>query len=79
MRAFHTTTYKLAKDSNGTVAARINTLGIAAIRPSSIESIACVIMFIILWMIWAKYKENLPQGRLFGIFLIWCFGFTVFI
>jgi len=33
-----------------------------------------VILFIILFLIWKKHKLNLPQGRLFGIFLIVCFG-----
>jgi phosphatidylglycerol---prolipoprotein diacylglyceryl transferase len=68
------TTYKLAKDSNGQIAAKISTLGIARHPAQLYESIACIILFALLWMIWEKYKENLPQGRLFGIFLIWCFG-----
>jgi prolipoprotein diacylglyceryltransferase len=33
-----------------------------------------VFLFIILFLIWKHYKENLPTGRLFGIFLIVCFG-----
>ena len=24
--------------------------------------------------LWSRQKENLPAGRLLGIFLIWCFG-----
>jgi phosphatidylglycerol:prolipoprotein diacylglycerol transferase len=38
------------------------------------ESISCVILFIVLYMIWNKYKMNLKPGLLLGIFLIACFG-----
>ena len=33
-----------------------------------------MILFVLLYAIWAHYKEALPPGRLLGIFLIWCFG-----
>jgi prolipoprotein diacylglyceryltransferase len=32
------------------------------------------LLFILLFSIWRRYKENIPKGRLFGIFLIDCFG-----
>jgi phosphatidylglycerol---prolipoprotein diacylglyceryl transferase len=65
---------EVVKQNNGTVAARISTLGIARHPAQLYESIACVILFILLYAIWANYRENLPPGRLLGIFLIWCFG-----
>ncbi|HMG89397.1 MAG TPA: prolipoprotein diacylglyceryl transferase family protein, partial [Chryseolinea sp.] len=42
------------------------------------ESISCVILFIFLYWLWDRQKENLPPGRLLGIFLIWCFGLRFF-
>ena len=59
---------------DGKVAARITTLGIARHPAQLYESISCVVLFLFLWWVWSKYKENLPAGRLLGIFLIWCFG-----
>ena len=59
---------------DGNVAARITTFGIARHPAQLYESIACVFLFLFLFWIWSKHKENLPPGRLLGIFLIWCFG-----
>lgn len=66
--------YQLTTQQDGTLAARINTLGIARHPAQLYESISCVFLFILLFMIWNKYREKLPTGRLFGIFLIVCFG-----
>lgn len=38
------------------------------------EAITCLILTIILFALWNKYKEATPPGRLLGIFLIWIFG-----
>ena len=38
------------------------------------ESISCVLLFLLLFLIWNKKKNNLEHGSLFGIFLIVCFG-----
>jgi prolipoprotein diacylglyceryl transferase len=59
---------------DGTLASRIVTFGIVRHPAQLYESFACVILFFLLLWIWSRYKENLPQGRLLGIFLIWCFG-----
>src|SRR5688572_5979399 len=67
--------YAIAKpDEAGGSVAKVKTYGIARHPAQLYESIACVILFIMLLLIWMKYKENLPPGRLLGIFLIWCFG-----
>ena len=66
--------YEMTTQENGALAARINTVGIARHPAQLYESISCVLLFILLFSIWRRYKENLPQGRLFGIFLIVCFG-----
>ncbi|MFZ6011434.1 MAG: prolipoprotein diacylglyceryl transferase [Bacteroidota bacterium] len=66
--------YELAPQKNGNLAARISTFGIARHPAQLYESFSCVLLFIGLLLIWTKYKEKLPAGRLFGIFLIACFG-----
>lgn len=66
--------YEVTTQADGTLAARIQTLGIARHPAQMYESISCVFLFILLFAIWGRYKENLPTGRLFGIFLIVCFG-----
>jgi len=66
--------YEMTTTKDGALAARINTFGIARHPAQLYESISCVLLFILLFSIWVRYKENLPTGRLLGIFLIVCFG-----
>ena len=66
--------YEIATQKDGNLAARLNVVGISRHPAQLYESISCVILFIVLFAIWAKYKQDLPEGRLFGIFLIVCFG-----
>jgi phosphatidylglycerol---prolipoprotein diacylglyceryl transferase len=66
--------YETAPQNNGSYAARIKTYGIVRHPAQLYESISCFVLFILLFGIWNKYKANLPQGSLFGIFLIACFG-----
>lgn len=42
------------------------------------ESVACLLLFLLLFRIWARDKEKTPPGRLLGIFLIVCFGLRFF-
>ncbi|WP_268123655.1 prolipoprotein diacylglyceryl transferase [Roseivirga pacifica] len=56
----------------------IHTYGIARYPTQLYEAGTCVILFLILYGIWAKYKERLPEGVLLGIFLIWIFGLRWF-
>jgi prolipoprotein diacylglyceryl transferase len=42
------------------------------------ESISCVLLFLLLYWLWSRQKQNLPSGLLFGIFLIVCFGLRIF-
>ena len=60
--------------TDGDVAARISTFGIARHPAQLYESISCVFLFLFLFWLWSQQKQNLPAGRLLGIFLIWCFG-----
>lgn len=66
--------YEMTAQENGAFAAKINTLGIARHPAQLYESISCVFLFLLLFSIWRKHRENIPTGRLFGIFLIVCFG-----
>lgn len=66
--------YELTTQEDGTLAARLSVVGIARHPAQLYESISCFILFIVLYLIWAAHKEKLPAGRLFGIFLIVCFG-----
>jgi phosphatidylglycerol---prolipoprotein diacylglyceryl transferase len=66
--------YDVALQKDGTLAARLNLLGISRHPAQLYESISCFILFIVLFLIWYKYQLALPAGRLFGIFLIVCFG-----
>ncbi len=63
---------------NGRYAAVINTFAIPRHPSQLYESISCAILFVFLFWLWSKYKENLPQGRLFGIFLVVCFTLRFF-
>lgn len=44
-------------------------------HPSQLyESASCVVLFLFLFFLWNRQKEKLPEGMLFGIFLVVCFG-----
>ena len=50
--------------------ARIQTFGIARHPAQLYEAISCVALFLFLLFIWWKHKINLPEGRIFGYFMI---------
>ena len=54
--------------------ATIKTLAIARHPAQLYESISSLILFLFLLYIWNRKKEKLPEGMLFGIFLIILFG-----
>lgn len=56
----------------------IHTWGISRHPSQLYESATSLILFFILLAIWFKWKEKTPEGLLFGIFLIWIFGFRWF-
>jgi phosphatidylglycerol---prolipoprotein diacylglyceryl transferase len=66
--------YDVATQEDGNVAARMTMTGIARHPAQLYESISCLLLFFLLYWMWARYKENLPPGRLLGWFLIICFG-----
>jgi len=62
--------YQLITETSGSLAARVSTFGIARHPAQLYEAISCVILFIVLFLMWYKDKENLPVGRIFGVFMI---------
>ena len=42
------------------------------------ESMSCLILFVILFFLYEKWKGNTPRGSLTGIFFIWIFGLRFF-
>ncbi|MBY0432764.1 MAG: prolipoprotein diacylglyceryl transferase [Cyclobacteriaceae bacterium] len=56
------------------VMARVNTFGISRHPAQLYESISCVALFLFLFFIWWKHKINLPEGRIFGYFMIILWG-----
>lgn len=55
--------------SNQTLA-QIYILGIQRHPAQLYESVSCLLLFIVLFAIWNKHKINLPEGRIFGLFLV---------
>jgi len=41
------------------------------------ESISCTLLFVLLFWLWSQHKQELVTGRLFGIFLVVCFGLRI--
>lgn len=57
-------------EKSNQVLARVDTLGIARHPAQLYESFSCVALFIFLFSIWRRHKINLPEGRIFGYFMI---------
>jgi len=66
----HDLQYNVVKEQDGTFAARVRTFGIARHPAQLYESISCLILFVFLFWYWSRYKINLPEGRIFGMFMI---------
>ncbi len=66
--------YKVTLESSGTYAAKIQTIGIARHPAQLYESISSFILFGLLLWYWIRHKSDLPEGRIFGIFLITLWG-----
>lgn len=66
--------YKADIDGDGNYTARISTFGIARHPAQLYESISCVVLFVILFLIWNRKKENTPTGLIFGLFMIILWG-----
>lgn len=62
--------YQMLKEKDGSFSARVQTFGIARHPAQLYESISCFLLFAFLLWYWSRYKINLPEGRIFGIFMI---------
>jgi phosphatidylglycerol:prolipoprotein diacylglycerol transferase len=54
--------------------ARVNITGIARHPAQLYESVSCLILFIGLFWYWNKHRIHLPEGRIFGVFLVVLWG-----
>jgi len=66
--------YQADMDGDGNYIARISTFGIARHPAQLYESISCVVLFLILFLIWNRKKEKTPTGLIFGLFMIILWG-----
>ncbi len=51
--------------------------GIARHPAQLYEALTLLILFVLLMVIWTKYKIDTPHGLLFGIFVLWVFGMRI--
>jgi prolipoprotein diacylglyceryltransferase len=61
---------QVALEASGKYGAKVTFQGIARHPAQLYESISCLILFALLLWYWSRHKLNLPDGRIFGIFLI---------
>lgn len=66
--------YTLAKNDDGSYTAVVNTYGIPRHATQLYESATSLLIFILLFALWFKYKRETPPGLLLGLFLILLFG-----
>jgi len=62
------------KDEGNHYLATVRTFGLSKHPTQIYESISYFIIFLLLYALWYKYKERLPDGLLLGLFLISVFG-----
>lgn len=56
----------------------VHTYGISRHPAQLYEAGTSIVLFLILLLIWMKYKEKTPEGLLFGLFLVILFGLRFF-
>jgi len=66
--------FEMSQSSKGLQIAKIKTKAIARHPAQLYESISSFLLFILLVYIWYRKKGQLPEGLLFGLFLIILFG-----
>ncbi|MDJ1466497.1 prolipoprotein diacylglyceryl transferase [Cytophagaceae bacterium DM2B3-1] len=70
-------THTVSNEDGETVVA-VNVYGIPRHPAQLYESFSCLLLCILLFLIWNRYKAQTPQGLLLGLFLIVCFGLRFF-
>jgi phosphatidylglycerol---prolipoprotein diacylglyceryl transferase len=70
--------YQLSQEPDGTFAAKVITTGIVRHPSQLYESISCFLLFVFFWWYWSRFKNALPEGRIFGWFmvLLWSLRFV---
>lgn len=62
--------YELYEEKSGTLVAKVKTFGISRHPAQLYESISCLILFAFLFWVWAKEKEKIATGKIFGLFMV---------
>ncbi len=62
--------YELIQEQSGSFGVKIFTMGVSRHPAQLYEAFSCIALFVLLFLIWNKYKENLPAGRTFGYFMV---------
>lgn len=62
--------YKFGHNETGKYAAVITSYAIPRHPAQLYESVSCLLLFILLFWMWFRKKENLEPGRIFGTFMI---------
>ncbi len=70
--------YQIKQDPGRQYSATIEALGIPRHPAQLYESISSLLLFFALFFVWTRYKSSLPDGRIFGIFLVILFGLRFF-
>ncbi|MBM3178301.1 MAG: prolipoprotein diacylglyceryl transferase [Bacteroidetes bacterium] len=65
--------FSFVKQDNA-YAVKARVVGIARHPAQLYESLSCLILFVALFMFWNKHRINLPDGRIFGFFMIALWG-----
>lgn len=60
---------KISQNNAGEYTAEVNIFGIPRYPAQLYEASSCLVLFILLFFLWNKWKNKTPQGLLFGIFL----------
>lgn len=71
-------TFETSQTSRGRQIATIKTMAITRHPAQLYESISSFLLFLLLLYLWNRKKGHLPEGMLFGVFLIILFGLRFF-
>jgi prolipoprotein diacylglyceryltransferase len=71
--------YDLVQDENGTWYAILSTLAVPRHPTQLYEAGACILLFIFLFWLWSRHKEQTKPGMIFGWFMVilWTFRFFI--
>jgi len=62
--------YELVQDEDGTWYAIISTLAVTRYPAQLYEAASCILLFIFLFWLWSRKKENTTPGLIFGYFMV---------